>query len=66
MMDRWQNQEVQVTESRWAEEIPQRWKQLEGEHRTKMKKEAKLLRCTLLNGSVWSTERKYMRRYKGK
>ena len=31
-----------------------------------MKKEAKLLRCTLLNGSAWSTERKYMRRYKGK
>ena len=31
-----------------------------------MEKEAKLLRCTLLNGSAWSTERKYMRRYKGK
>ena len=31
-----------------------------------MKKEAKLLRCTLLNGSAWSTERKYMRRDKGK
>ena len=31
-----------------------------------MKKEAKLLRGTLLNGSAWSTERKYMRRYKGK
>ena len=31
-----------------------------------MKKEARLLRCTLLNGSAWSTERKYMRRYKGK
>ena len=31
-----------------------------------MKKEAKLLRCTLLNGSAWSTERKHMRRYKGK
>ena len=31
-----------------------------------MKKEAKLLRCTLLNGSAWSTERKYMRRYRGK
>ena len=31
-----------------------------------MKKETKLLRCTLLNGSAWSTERKYMRRYKGK
>ena len=31
-----------------------------------MKKEAKLLRCTIPNGSAWSTERKYMRRYKGK
>ena len=33
--------------------------------RTEMKKEAMLLRCTLLNGSAWSTERKYMGRYKG-
>ena len=31
-----------------------------------MKKKAKLLRCALLNGSAWSTERKYMRRYEGK
>ena len=31
-----------------------------------MKKEAKPLRCPLLNGSARSTERKYMRRYKGK
>ena len=31
-----------------------------------MKKEAMLLRCTLLNGSAWSAERKYMGRYKGK
>ena len=43
---------------------PQRWKQPKGEDWTEMKKEAKLLRCTLLNGSVWRTERKYMRRYK--
>ena len=59
-------QEVQVKESRWVEEIPQRWRQAKGEDRTEMKKEAKLLRCTLLNGSAWSTGRKYMRRYKGK
>ena len=26
-MERWQQQEVQVKESRWAEEIPQRWTQ---------------------------------------
>ena len=31
MMERWQNQEVQVKESRWTEEIPQRWKQPKGE-----------------------------------
>ena len=31
-----------------------------------MKTEAQLLRCTLLNGSAWSTERKYTTRYKGK
>ena len=31
-----------------------------------MKKEATFLRCTLLNGSAWSTERKYMRRHNGK
>ena len=31
-----------------------------------MKKEAKLLRYTLPNGSAWSTERKYMSRNKGK
>ena len=43
-------QEVQVKESRWAEESSQRWKQSEGEDRAEMKKETKLLRCTLLNG----------------
>ena len=46
MMERWQQHEVQVEESRWV--IPQRWKQPKGEDRTEMKKEAKLLRCTLL------------------
>ena len=51
-----------MKESRWAEEISQRWKQPKGEDRSEMKKDAKLLRCTLLNGSAWSTERKYMRR----
>ena len=40
-------------------------KQPKGEDRTN-KKEARCLRCTLLNGSAWSTERKYMKRYKGK
>ena len=50
---------------RW-QEIAQRWKKPKGEDRADMKKEAKLLKCTLLSGSAWSTERKYMRRYKGK
>ena len=58
-------QEVQVRGSRCAEEIPERWRQRKGEDKTEMKKEVKLLRCTLLNGSAWSTERKYMGRYKG-
>ena len=30
-----------------------------------MRKEEKNLRCALFSGSTWSTERKYMRRYKG-
>ena len=46
-------QDVRVKGGRWAEEIPQRWRQPKGEDRTEMKKEAKLLRCTLLNGSAW-------------
>ena len=58
-MERWQ-QRFQVKESKWAEEMPQRWKQPKREDRTKMN------RCTSLNGSAWSTERKNMRRYKGK
>ena len=33
--------------------------------RTEVRKEEKRLRCALLNGSAWSTEKKYMRRYKG-
>ena len=44
------------------ETVPKRWKQLKGEDRTEMKKEARLLRCTLLSGSTWSTKKIYMRR----
>ena len=66
MMERWQHQEVQVKESRWVKESPQRRKQPEGEDRSEMQKEAKLLRGTKLNGSAWSTEMKFLRRYKGK
>ena len=59
-------QEVQVKESRRAEDFSQRWKQPKGEESAEMQKEAKLLRCTLLNGSAWSTDRKYMRKNIGK
>ena len=45
---------------------PRKWKRSKGVDWTVMRKEEKRLRCTLLNGSVWSTEKKYMRRYKGK
>ena len=39
-------QELQVRGGRWAEEIPQRWRQPKGEDRIVMKKEAELLRYT--------------------
>ena len=45
---------------------PRKWKRLKGVDWTEMRKEEKRLKCTLLNGSAWSTEKKYMRRYKGK
>ena len=44
---------------------PRKWKRSKGADRTEMRKEEKRLKCTLLNGSAWSTEKKYMRRYKG-
>ena len=31
-----------------------------------MRNEARVLRCTLLNGSAWSTEKKYVRRHRRK
>ena len=65
LMERMRQQEVQVKDSRWMEETPQRWRQPKGSDTTEMRKEEKLLRCTLLSGSAWSTEKKYMRRYKG-
>ena len=40
-------------------------RQPRGPDRTDTRKEAKMLRCTLLNASAWSTEKKYMRGYKG-
>ena len=65
MTERWQQQqEVQVKDSRWVEEIPQRWKQPTGEDRPDMKKRGQ--EAEVLNGSSWSTERKCMRRFQGK
>ena len=58
--------EVQIKESRWTEATPKMWMQPTGEDRSEMKKEARVLRCTLLNGSAWITEKQHMRRYKGK
>ena len=58
--------EMQFEEKRQTKSAFYRWRQPKGEDRTEMKKEARFLRCTLLNGSAWSTERKYMGRYKGK
>ena len=62
MMERMRQQEVQVKESRWMEENPQRWRQPKGPDRTEVRKEEKRLRCVLLGGSTWNTEKKYMRR----
>ena len=39
--------------------------QEEGKNRSEMQKKLKMVRCALLNGSAWSTDRKYMRRYRG-
>ena len=41
------------------------WKRSQGVDLNEMRKEENNLRCALLNGSAWSTERKYMRRCKG-
>ena len=56
--------EMQFKEERQTKSVSYRWKQPNREDRANVKKEEKL-RCTLLNGSAWSTERKYMRRYRG-
>ena len=37
------------------------WKRSKGVDRNELRKEEKNLRCALLNGSVWSAERKYIR-----
>ena len=47
------------------EKHPRKWKRSKEVDWTEMRKEEKRLRCTLPNGSAWSTEKKYMRRFKG-
>ena len=44
------------------EKYQRKSKRSKGVDRTEMRKEEKRLRCALLNGSAWSTEKKYMRR----
>ena len=44
---------------------PRKWKRSKGVDWTEMRKEEKRLRCSLLNGSAWSTEKRYMTRCKG-
>ena len=58
--------EMQFREERQTRSFSYRWKQRKGEDKANVKKEETLTRCTLLNGSAWSPERKYMRRCKGK
>ena len=54
---------TEVKVSSWEKAIPKRSQQKGCEDRAEM--QSKLMRCTLLPGSAWSTERKYIRRYKG-
>ena len=49
--------EMQFKEERQTKSVSYRWKQPKGEDRRDMEKEARFLRCTLLNGSTWSTEK---------
>ena len=43
---------------------PREWKLSKWADWTEMRKGEKRLKCTLLNGSAWSTEKKFLRRYK--
>ena len=48
----------------WEQANPKRPRQEECDDREEMQEESRMVRCTLLNGSTWSTEKKYTRRYK--
>ena len=57
----------------WKKEIPGNgWyteerlqEQTKKKDRREVRKPGNMMRCTFLNGSTWSTERKHMRRFKG-
>ena len=54
-----------IHQKKQKEKHQKKWKWTNGLDRTEMRKEEKRLRCALLNGSACSTERTFMRRYKG-
>ena len=56
---------TEVNESSWGQTCQRRSRQEESEDRKEMQKESRMVKCTLLNGSVWNTKKKYMRRYMG-
>ena len=56
---------TEVNAGFWRQANPKRPRQEDCEDRKEVQKESTMVRCTQLNGSTWSTEKKYMRRYKG-
>ena len=56
------NDEKQLCRTRGPKNLE---KQGRWNSRSDMPKPSRSARCPLLNGSAWSTERKYMRRYQG-
>ena len=58
-------QEMEVKEGSWGDSFPKMRRRKGGQDKTQIQKEARGMTCTLLTGSAWSTEKKYMRRYRG-
>ena len=56
--------ERQKKESSWVEMNQRTSRQEEKKCSSGIQKDSNMVRCTFLNGSVWSTEKKYMRRHK--
>ena len=56
--------ESKTMESSWVQmSEKKKFPTRKGKNRNEMQKDSKIVRCTLLNGSAWSTDRKYMIRY---